>query len=334
MPTTGTALALAAAVLFAALMGASIQRGATCTVAAVDELVNHRRSTRLRSLAEAAVWVGVGLLLARSAGLLVQWPGGHALGWQTLLGGALLGGGAYLNRACVFGAIARLSSGEWAYAATPVGFYAGCHLFLKVGHGMSPPALQAAPPIMRLPPEAACALGALIVLRIGWGSWRSVTAAPPAGQAPASRLSRALASLWSPGPATLLIGLSFLAMMLLAGPWAYTELLADWARDMAGHASMRALLAVSLLAGAGIGGWRAGKWRPVAPRPALLLRCFCGGALMGFGSLFIPGGNDGLILVGMPLLWPYAWVAFASMALAIAWLMWLANRWEWHRCGR
>ena len=39
---------------------------------------------------------------------------------------------------------------------------------------------------------------------------------------------------------------------------------------------------------------------------------------MGWGSLLIPGGNDGLILIGMPLLWPYAWVAFATMCLSIA----------------
>ena len=29
-------------------------------------------------------------------------------------------------------------------------------------------------------------------------------------------------------------------------------------------------------------------------------------------------GNDGLIFVGMPLSWPYAWLAFASMCAAIA----------------
>jgi toxin CptA len=51
---------------------------------------------------------------------------------------------------------------------------------------------------------------------------------------------------------------------------------------------------------------------------SLVLRCFAGGVLMGWGSLLIPGGNDGLILVGMPLLWPYAWLAFASMCVAIA----------------
>ena len=38
---------------------------------------------------------------------------------------------------------------------------------------------------------------------------------------------------------------------------------------------------------------------------------------MGVGTMLIPGSNDGLILVGMPLLRPYAWAAFASMCLAI-----------------
>jgi toxin CptA len=39
---------------------------------------------------------------------------------------------------------------------------------------------------------------------------------------------------------------------------------------------------------------------------------------MGWGTLLIPGGNDGLILIGMPLLWPYAWLAFATMCATIA----------------
>jgi toxin CptA len=38
---------------------------------------------------------------------------------------------------------------------------------------------------------------------------------------------------------------------------------------------------------------------------------------MGWGSLLLPGGNDGLILVGMPLAWPYAWLAFATMCVTI-----------------
>ena len=52
--------------------------------------------------------------------------------------------------------------------------------------------------------------------------------------------------------------------------------------------------------------------------PGQLLRCLVGGVLMGWGSLLLPGGNDGLILVGMPLAWPYAWLAFATMCVTIA----------------
>ena len=39
---------------------------------------------------------------------------------------------------------------------------------------------------------------------------------------------------------------------------------------------------------------------------------------MGLGSLLIPGSNDGLILIGIPLLYPYAWITFATMCLTIA----------------
>ena len=38
---------------------------------------------------------------------------------------------------------------------------------------------------------------------------------------------------------------------------------------------------------------------------------------MGAGGALVPGGNDALILVGMPLLWHYAWLTFASMCCAI-----------------
>ena len=44
---------------------------------------------------------------------------------------------------------------------------------------------------------------------------------------------------------------------------------------------------------------------------------FCGRLPDGMVSLLVPGQNDGLILIGMPLLWPYAWVAFLMMCLAI-----------------
>jgi toxin CptA len=47
---------------------------------------------------------------------------------------------------------------------------------------------------------------------------------------------------------------------------------------------------------------------------------------MGWGSLLLPGGNDGLILVAMPLAWPYAWLAFATMCITIATAQLLGSR--------
>jgi toxin CptA len=46
---------------------------------------------------------------------------------------------------------------------------------------------------------------------------------------------------------------------------------------------------------------------------------------MAWGSLLIPGSNDGLILIGMPLLRPYAWLAFATMCVTVALALWLSR---------
>ena len=40
--------------------------------------------------------------------------------------------------------------------------------------------------------------------------------------------------------------------------------------------------------------------------------------MLGFGGSLVPGANDGLIMLGLPLLYPHAWVAVASMVLTIA----------------
>src|SRR4051794_19068794 len=108
-------LAFALAAACVGLMGFAIQRGGTCAVAAIDELVNQRSASRLLALAEASVWVAGGLLLAQLAHALPQMPSAYAVGGLTVLGAALLGLGAWVNGACVFGAIARFGSGEWAY---------------------------------------------------------------------------------------------------------------------------------------------------------------------------------------------------------------------------
>jgi len=157
------------------------------------------------------------------------------------------------------------------------------------------------------------------MLFVACALWRVVRPWLGTDQAMNARWHEAIAGrFWSPHAATTVIGITFVVLLLLVGGWAYTDVLAELARGMSAGVGARTLLAVALLAGAVIGGWTAGLFRSTRLSPAQLLRCLVGGMLMGWGSLLLPGGNDGLILVGMPLAWPYAWLAFAAMCTTIA----------------
>ena len=307
-----SSLACAVAALCAGVMGYAIQRGATCTVAAVDEVVAQRSYRRLLSLMEAALWVAGGLIVAQALQLLPEMPAGYAVSGWTVIGGALLGLGAYINGACVFGAIARFGSGEWAYIVTPIGFYLGCLSVVPLFGVPMPKKLPYGSPLLH-------ASAWVTVLFVVFAIWRMVTSWLGNDKTVSARWHEAIAArIWSPHAATTVIGITFVVLLLLVGGWAYTDVLAELARGMSASVGARTLLAVALLAGAALGGWTAGLFRSTRLSTAQLLRCLVGGMLMGWGSLLLPGGNDGLILVGMPLAWPYAWLAFATMCMTIA----------------
>jgi toxin CptA len=243
-------------------------------------------------------------------------PSGYPAGVRTIVGGLLLGFGAFVNQSCVFGSIAKLGSGYWSYVATPIGYYVGCLIASAATRGLYAHAQAYVAPS----PLTSAWLAMLLLAGLSWVALRAAmrehTATPRSLRARLHHL--ATQRVWEPGAATAVIGITFLGMLLLVGAWTYTDALADFARGMRMNLLARCLLFAALFAGALIGGWNAGRLHAIAPTPRALLRCFSGGTLMGLGSWLIPGGNDGLILVGMPLLWPYAWLAFASMVAVIA----------------
>jgi toxin CptA len=300
-----------AAMLCVGVMGFAIQRGATCTVAAVEEVLTQHRARRLVAMLEASLWVAGGLALAGLAHVAGSMPAGYAATAWTVVGGTLLGLGAWVNRACVFGAVARLGSGEWAYAATPAGFFVGCltvmPLFMRPAAGT----VSDTSPLFHVTTLFTVAFVAFTFWRLRPG----LRALRGAGRANGLRQR-----IWSPHAATVVIGVSFVATYLLVGRWTYTDVLADLALTM-DTGSVRLLLPILLLtalySGALLGGLTGGGWKSTRVSVAQVLRCFAGGVVMGWGSLLIPGSNDGLILIGIPLLRPYAWLAFASMFGAI-----------------
>jgi uncharacterized protein len=53
------------------------------------------------------------------------------------------------------------------------------------------------------------------------------------------------------------------------------------------------------------------------------LLAVCGGLLMGLGVALIPGGNDTMLLIGLPLMVPHLLAAYATVyttLIVIAWL--------------
>ena len=306
-----SALAIVLAALCAGVMGYAIQRGATCTVAAVDELIMKRRPARLIAMLEASLWVAGGLALASVAGLSAAVPAAYPVTPWLFAGAALLGFGAAVNRACVFGAVARFGAGDWNYAATPLGYFAGC---VSVQPLFSAPAAQV---VSSVSPVLAAA---------GWVALAFAVYAASRVLPPLLRSARGgivVQRLWTPHAATAVIGVTFVVILLSVGVWAYTDVLAQLAHGMSMRVALGVLCLLALFAGAWLGGRGAPR---VPPSPPALLRCFAGGVLMAWGSLLIPGSNDGLILVGLPLLRPYAWLAFATMCATIALARWGALR--------
>ena len=91
-------------------------------------------------------------------------------------------------------------------------------------------------------------------------------------------------------------------------------------------AAARAVLALALVFGAGAGALSAGRFKWRAPGLHAAASCFFGGVLMGAGGALIPGGNDALVLLGMPLLQLSAFAAYAAMTAMIAAGFWLRRQ--------
>jgi hypothetical protein len=261
------------------------------------------------------LWAGCGFIFLNAVHLLRTTPPDYVIGFATISGGVVFGLGAVLNQACLLGTAARLGSGEWAYAATPIGIFVGSLAGARLcfAQEMHKAALMLTDP----------ALGATTGLVF-------VAVSLCAHGAAVRRHGRRVSDhLRSPHVATTLTAIAFFLAFATAGNWDYAQLVRDLAEGRGEGEFVRSLLALSLLAGAIAGGWRAHLLKLTVPNPVTLLRCLAGGSLMGFGACLIPGGNTALLFLGMPLLWPYAWLGFATMCITI----YLAIRLTPHRAS-
>ena len=129
-PVDAAAFWIALPLVFVA--GMAIQRGNTCTVVAFDDVIHHHSAVRLLAIVYTWFWVAGGLALLALANGFKAHAKLFPVNVWSLVGGALLGIGAVVNGGCTTGAVARVGSGEYAFAWTFVGFFAGCALTPRV----------------------------------------------------------------------------------------------------------------------------------------------------------------------------------------------------------
>lgn len=291
----------------AGLLGFAIQRGGTCTVAAIDEIVIHRRGSRFFALLEAAIWVAGGLFIFWSLKVSKQPMIAWDITWLTILGAALLGLGAVINGACVVGTISRIGNFEWMFSFTLLGFWVGSTTFYGLNLDVHLPSSQTREAFQLIPPW-------LIVFIM-------------AGML--ARLFYLRKHLWHFRMATIVIAIAQLLLMLVYGPWAFSDFLIDLAkRNEVVNFMPRLLLFMALLGGAIWGGVTKTSSRPIRGMHLQgVIQKLMGGALMGAGSLMVPGSHDSLVLFYVPLLLPFALVAYTVMILTIA----ISQFWIYHR---
>jgi uncharacterized protein len=313
------AITLIVCCAFAGLLGFAAHRASICTVRAVAEILSARTAFMLASIGKSALWV-----IALTLPFLWLAPGAAPPigGWQltatALAGGLLFGIGAAINGGCAYSTMTRLVDGEVRMAISIGGFAIGVAVYAILGSLQWIARPQAAPPLIG---RAADYVLVPLLLLLAWSLyevarvWRTRTKH--------LRLrDLMLATQYRLSGAAILIGVSGTAIFLLLGSPGYTITLQTIVQGFIGLGALpsgtRVLLLAAVLAGMAASTWQRGSFR-LDWRPQLSwLRNLCGGALMGFGTALLPGGNDALVLYGIPSFSPHALPGFAALLLGAA----------------
>ena len=301
-------IALPITLILVFTIGMAIQRGNTCTVVAVDDIVHRGSWDRFLAIVYAWLWVAGGLVLvALTTGIRPEAKVVAVTVW-SVVGGAMLGVGAVVNGACTTGTIARIGSGEYTFGLTIVGFFLGCLL--------APHVMGRAATTHTSSPATTTALNHPVLALLGLAFVTAVTARRLLW-GPHETFREFLRHAWDPRTAVLIIAVMFVAAVQISGPWAYTDMLGGIAHGQTQHALAQFSLLIAMLAGAIVAGRSLIGTRLIGPLAPRVIRCTVGGIIMGIGFSVAPGSFDGLTLLGQPLLLPYAWAVMAACYLSV-----------------
>lgn len=303
----------------AALLGFAAHRASICTVRAVEEVLTSRRPFILISFAKTVLWiVAVTSLLLwvlpETGANVVHRP----ISLPGVAGGLIFGIGAVVNAGCAFSTLTRLGDGQLSMLLSLVGFILGV-----AGHSFS---------VFEVPTSASFdhsvahsemltvpwMLGAALLFWAAWETLRLWRTRPAAVTIKALLLTKR----YRLSTAALLLGLSNAVLYALHGNWMYTSTLSRGIERAlgsgAGPGALLWLLFLAVMVGMALSSWHRGsfrlQWRPDWSWASRVI----GGSLMGFGAALVPGGNDVLLLHGIPSLSPHAVPAYVAMLFGVA----------------
>lgn len=298
-------------------MGFAIGRGDVCAVAAVNHWISHRQTNHLRAFITAAASAGVVLLpSAWFFPSVVSLSPTYQPSEITVIAGALFGFGAFLNSACVFGTIAHLSKGELDYIGTLIGMFIGALLApLFSFYSESLYFINLSRPSIL----AICIWSIFITIAFHDVDLRHRLIESTDINVPSK-------GIWNPFFSMSVIGATGGLLYATIGNWGYMTVLSHNAAKLFNPALPDVAIQVftatgALFFGAIVASREIRKLKFQKPDVLHFFRKLAGGLLMSFSATIIPGGNDALLLYGIPSLSPHAFIAYAAMLAALAILL-------------
>jgi hypothetical protein len=312
-------VALVASLVAAVILGFSVRRASICSVRAVAEAMHARTAYIFASIGKTVLWtlaatLPVFFLIPETVEYLRGWP----LTPAALAGGFVFGLGAGINGACAYSTMTLMVDGEGRMLVAVAGCSLGILVFV---------CLAGANWIAR-PAAASTGMGLLLDLGVlaalgpvAWALYEAIRLwrSRPRGHRLHRRL---LAPQYRLSTTALVAGLAGASIFLLTGAPGYSTTFQFVVEGALGTkpwpATGRWLLLLAVLFGMLLSTILGGRFR-LDWRPRLnWLRNLAGGILMGFGVGLAPGGNDALILYGIPSLSPHAIPVYAAMTAGIA----------------
>lgn len=304
--------------IMAVVLGFMIHRIGLCMVRLVAEILSNRTAYILAATIKSILVV---LALSLAAAWLIldelSFYSGYQVNVISIGAGFLFGVGAAINGGCAFSTFTHLANGNLAMILTLIGFSFGVGLLAFFGiHNIS---LKEVDSLLTGAPPYLLVTGTILLWFFILGE--AVRLIRIQGKKATLR-QRFLPPSYRLSTAALFMGLSGGGLFLMHDSWTYTFILKEGIRSLKSPHIVISWnyywLFASLFAGMVFSALERGSFRPRWKHAKTSYRQFLGGMLMGIAVIFVPGGNDTLILKSIPALSPHALPVFAALLLGVA----------------